>query len=195
MKKCKIDKCDSKSEYSQMCYKHIKRKYVHGDPSITLQSDLKGATCRILDCKLKARKKFMCNSHYTTLWRKENPDKALINKRVSTYKRRLRKLSVLGSHTHNEWLDLLEQFEGLCAYCKIHLATTKDHVVPISKNGTDNIDNILPACKSCNSRKSNMPLEVFIKRMVIYDYDGEYQYDTILIRDGKANYNGKTYEA
>jgi hypothetical protein len=31
--------------------------------------------------------------------------------------------------------------------------------------------------------------------MVIYDYDGEYQYDTILIRDGKANYNGKTYEA
>lgn len=31
--------------------------------------------------------------------------------------------------------------------------------------------------------------------MVIYDYDGEYQFDTILIKDGKANYNGKTYEA
>jgi hypothetical protein len=31
--------------------------------------------------------------------------------------------------------------------------------------------------------------------MVIYDYDGHYQFDNILINDGKAFYNGKAYEA
>lgn len=50
--------------------------------------------------------------------------------------------------------DLLEQFEGTCAYCPAP-ATTWDHVVPISRGGETLPGNVIPACQSCNSSKGN----------------------------------------
>lgn len=34
-------------------------------------------------------------------------------------------------------------------------ATTKDHVIPYSLGGDDSIENFLPACRPCNSKRSN----------------------------------------
>ncbi len=45
-------------------------------------------------------------------------------------------------------------YNSRCAYCDkktIHL--TKDHVVPVSKGGEDNMENIVPACWECNCSK------------------------------------------
>ena len=39
-----------------------------------------------------------------------------------------------------------------CAYCD-SLASTIDHVVPLSRGGTHYEGNLAPACRSCNSRK------------------------------------------
>lgn len=49
-----------------------------------------------------------------------------------------------------------------CFYCG-KIATTIDHVVPKAMGGSSRKDNLVPACKSCNSNKSDMPKDIFIK--------------------------------
>lgn len=47
-------------------------------------------------------------------------------------------------------------------YCNEELPLTNDHVVPLSRGGSNNIDNILPACKGCNCSKSAKTLEEYL---------------------------------
>lgn len=57
--------------------------------------------------------------------------------------------------------ELAEQFAGRCAYCPA-VAETWDHIVPVSKGGRTEPGNMLPACRSCNSRKGNRDVFDFI---------------------------------
>lgn len=53
---------------------------------------------------------------------------------------------------------------GHCAYCgdEIRLNTMQaDHVDPLRRGGTDGVQNMLPACRSCNHYKSSRTLEGF----------------------------------
>lgn len=103
------------------------------------------------------------------IWAKNNPEKrALARKKwkaknrelVNHYeKARQNRLSgATGSHSLKEWTCLIDKYNNCCFYCGMHKPLTKDHIVPISKGGSDNIDNIVPACVSCNSRKGNKHL-------------------------------------
>ena len=53
---------------------------------------------------------------------------------------------------------------GHCAYCGCKITMKQmqvDHVQPISINGDDSLDNMLPACRSCNYYKGAELLETF----------------------------------
>lgn len=41
--------------------------------------------------------------------------------------------------------------------CKL-VATTKDHVLPVDHGGTDAMENLRPACGSCNSKRRNLAI-------------------------------------
>lgn len=68
----------------------------------------------------------------------------------------------VGNYSYEDWLKLLQQHDNKCYYCGVELRNeegklmaTRDHIVPLSRGGTDEISNIVPACKSCNGSKSN----------------------------------------
>lgn len=70
----------------------------------------------------------------------------------------------IGTHTPGEWYAKVRTYNGLCHYCKRPCAHIrhKDHVVPISRGGSDAIDNLVPACADCNLAKSTATGEEFV---------------------------------
>jgi len=65
--------------------------------------------------------------------------------RARTQNYRARKIAALGSFTAAEWLALVEQYQGRCAYCGETGPLEADHRIPLARGGTNHIDNILPA--------------------------------------------------
>jgi len=114
-------------------------------------------------------------------WRQKNRDKVLAMQRARNarrrldpaYRARLNELALLreartrtngGSFTRDEWRALIASYFGRCAYCGQIRPLEPDHVMPVVAGGTSDIDNIVPACRSCNSSKNVFPLIVFLAR-------------------------------
>lgn len=63
------------------------------------------------------------------------------------------------------WNWLKDVYGQCCAYCGVSgEPLTVDHIKPISQSGSHRIDNIAPACLSCNSSKHTVPIEDWLKR-------------------------------
>lgn len=73
------------------------------------------------------------------------------------------------SFTAAEWLVLLADHAGRCAYCGGAGPLQADHRVPLARGGTNDIGNILPACRSCNARKHLMTEDEFRARLAEKD--------------------------
>ena len=68
------------------------------------------------------------------------------------------KRCAIGSHTFGEWQLLKKQHGYRCPYCgkkEPEIKLTQDHIIPLSKGGSDFIENIQPLCRSCNCKKYN----------------------------------------
>ena len=72
--------------------------------------------------------------------------------------RKRRKLS------KHERETIYQKTNGHCAYCGCELEfkdMQADHVQPFIQGGSDELENLLPSCRSCNHYKSTLDLEEF----------------------------------
>jgi 5-methylcytosine-specific restriction endonuclease McrA len=92
-------------------------------------------------------------------WLKKNPDRAWT---WAKERRRRRWDAETDGHSQTE-LHRYWASKGIdtqqCHYCEESASegnlATGDHVIPLSRGGTDTVENLVPCCKSCNSSKSD----------------------------------------
>lgn len=64
----------------------------------------------------------------------------------------------------SERQKIYDKYNGHCAYCGCELGYKDmqvDHVIPLRRGGDDDIENMLPACRSCNHYKATLTDEEF----------------------------------
>ena len=88
-------------------------------------------------------------------YREENPGKFKEYSRRRNHRRRQAELGAKFNFSAEEWQQCLAHFNHQCAYCGSKESLEQEHVVPVSVGGHYTADNIIPACKSCNSSKNN----------------------------------------
>jgi len=92
-------------------------------------------------------------------YRKANPEKKIHLEN----RRRTRKFKNGGSHTLEQRQAKFELLGNECFFCNEKGNLSIDHDIPLSRGGGDGIDNILPACRSCNSKKNNKTASEYIE--------------------------------
>jgi HNH endonuclease len=85
----------------------------------------------------------------------ENPSKPLANNKR-------RKARIRGATQNDltaaQWQTIKEHFGHRCAYCGRKMARlTQDHITPVSQGGAHTLQNVVPACVTCNAKKRTGP--------------------------------------
>lgn len=133
--------------------------------------------CRVYSAKYEI-KRWAENSDYFRTWVKSNPEKVREygrrwskshpeKTRAKNHRRRARINGNEGSYTTAEEMELFAWQDGRCHYCgaflysfypqKYHI----DHKTPISRGGSNFIENIALSCPRCNEMKSNKTEEEY----------------------------------
>lgn len=100
-------------------------------------------------------------------WRESNKEHVLVyakehklkNRQRYTYyqlQRKAKQMNAEGNYTLQEFQDLKQKHKNKCLKCgkkEGNVKITADHVVPLSKGGSNSIKNIQPLCLSCNCKK------------------------------------------
>jgi 5-methylcytosine-specific restriction endonuclease McrA len=106
-------------------------------------------------CYVKYREERLAKS---AEYRKQNPEK----KRVYEANRKARKRAGSGKFTPADVAEILHQQRNKCGYCQrsIRKAYHIDHIMPLSRGGSNARPNIQLLCPTCNMRKNaSDPLE------------------------------------
>jgi len=93
-------------------------------------------------------------------WRRNNP----VMVRIQWKTRQARKRAAEGIHTPSDVRQILEDQHGLCAYCGVRIFLDikhdahVDHIIALTRGGSNWPDNLAVTCAECNLSKRNKSL-------------------------------------
>lgn len=90
-------------------------------------------------------------------WKQENIEHARMKGRAATARHNALKRNAEGHYTEKDIKRIYKQQGGRCFYCKVVVGIKYhvDHVIPLSRGGSNSPENIVIACPACNVRKSS----------------------------------------
>lgn len=146
LRKRDVEKYANNTEFREKC-KAYQKRYRKEHPD------------RVLEAQRRYRKEHWDSKlrDYHNDWKRRwgKTPKGKMASSLKGYRRRAILKSDIGTHTPQEWNEVIKKHGGKCAYCKQEKKLTKDHIIPLSKGGTNTIDNLQPLCRNCNARKGN----------------------------------------
>ncbi len=98
------------------------------------------------------------------------------NNRAQRY--RAKKMQLVATLTDKQWKCILITFKHECAYCgkseseqrkECGEPLHREHFIPVSRGGEYTHDNIIPACKSCNSSKRDKDFFAWYHKQTFYN--------------------------
>lgn len=118
--------------------------------------------CQIIRCKLcslpflrselpKSRKCRPCLRRKRAAYRLRHPHAA----KLAKARRRAREREAGGHLSEAAWQAVLQRCNHRCMRCGSTENLTIDHIIPLSKGGSNDPTNIQPLCHMCNSLKCN----------------------------------------
>lgn len=104
--------------------------------------------------------------------------RATVYGKMVTDERNHKRLALARSVEYNldefDYIKTVKFFKNSCAYCGVsqdESSLEKDHLIPLAKQGSYTRDNIVPACRRCNARKSNKNFEEWYIEYDKYNHD------------------------
>jgi 5-methylcytosine-specific restriction endonuclease McrA len=100
----------------------------------------------------------LTNDYKQSIKKYAKSDKGRVNNRIQSRARKARLRGIRGSFNYKQWEEVKEKHQHTCFMCfrtEPEIDLTIDHIIPLSKRGTNNISNIQPLCFSCNSKKKD----------------------------------------
>jgi 5-methylcytosine-specific restriction endonuclease McrA len=91
------------------------------------------------------------------LWRLRNIERHRLNNRKTSRAYVARKYGAVGDHTTDDIKRQHKAQKGKCYYCGIKVGKNYhvEHVIPLSRGGSDGPENIVIACQGCNCSKGD----------------------------------------
>lgn len=160
------DNCQWATQFEQGKNRTTNVYLTLGEETLIMSDWVRRLGCKISALRMRLSKGWSVERALTEPFEYRTPRKSNGPKLVSDASDRARFKSYYGhlyrspedDLTFEQWQGILEKYTRRCAYCGNPDAKTMDHVTPISKGGFHTASNVVPSCRSCNSKKGQKSL-------------------------------------